>query len=138
MFDEIRDALKEEKMPYHLRVPFLIASGFLKWFVWVFVGVGLLLNKEYFLYWFVFGIIVFSAFLIFIIVALSKILKLASSKRFQDKNEAVSFFKKVLDGGFNGVIGTISFYVFVYFALWFIKITGIVDQILSKIIDSAK
>lgn len=136
MFEEIRDILKEEKeIPFYLNVPFLIASQFLSWFVWVFVGVGILLSDKYFPYWFGFVLAILALYFIFILIALFKVLQHTTTSSQGEKNENNKALKRIMDAGFNGVIGSLAFYVVVFLILWLLKSMGVVDRFLVQVFE---
>ena len=48
MFDDVKYLITNSKLPESLKVSLAILTKSAQWLVWAFIGVGILLNKEYF------------------------------------------------------------------------------------------
>src|SRR5437870_10016417 len=51
MFGELKSVIERAAIPPALRVGLLVTVRAMAWLAWAFVGVGVLLSKEYFPYW---------------------------------------------------------------------------------------
>ena len=72
MFNELKYLLEEAELPDTVKLPLTILIKAVAWFPWVFVGVGLVLSRDFFIYWlgfflFIEGLLV--AALVYLLVA---------------------------------------------------------------------
>lgn len=138
MFEELRQALSEIQMPPISKAVVLILSRVMEWIIWVFIGVGILLNKEYFQIWFVFVLVVFSSLIILLIYTLLRIVRWETTRVIERESGQNEKITPIIDKAISGIIGSVAFYTVILVVFIVFKTMGIFDQLLSKIFDFLK
>ena len=140
MFDELKTLLKEAELTDTVKLPLTILIKAVGWFPWVFVGVGLVLNREFFIYWlgffiFVEGLLVVALVYLLVAVVQAELsnsqVRSAGRSTSSDENSAESL-KAVIA---KGVLGNTAFYLFILTVFVIAKGIGAFDEIWQAILS---
>lgn len=139
MFDEIESLINSSKLPDGTKTALAILTSAIKWLPWPFLGIGLLIKIDFFLYWLGFFILAESMLfltLVYILVIISK--RELKTDDHQDKiinsSSDHSFFKSIKDG----ITGNIGFYLFVILGFVILKFLGVFEGLFNNIADIFK
>lgn len=135
MFDDLKRVIDNESLPISAKVALSVVIKAISWLPWVFVGIGWLLNKEYFIYWLAFFIsveaILFFALIYILVLLVRHSLAIEWNNRQENdessENRPKSRNRGVAEAAIEGVIGNIAFYIVIIGAFIVLKLTGIVD-----------
>lgn len=131
MFDEIESLINSSKLPSGTRTTLAVVTSAIRWLIWPFIGIGLLLNKEFFPYWLGFFIFIESVLfltLIYILVNITKYeLGLKTTKVSQEGSNRKT--KSLLEIIRNGITGNLAFYIFIIAAFIILKLLGVFDNL---------
>ena len=132
MFEDIKDLVKNSNIPEIIKIIIIVIIRCITWFVWAFIGIGILIKNEFFIYLLLFFIFIEA----FLVIALITVL-ISSIKYFlnipnnePDKYEKTEIRKSTLvDKIRDGIIGNSAFYVFLIIVFIIVKIIGGFDGI---------
>lgn len=130
MFDDLTYLLKEPKLPEAVKVALTVLLKAVAWFPWLFIGVGLLVNREYFFYWLAFFVFLEGVLITALIYVLVLMIRRALSTLPAGSPTAVARPSwGVNDAVVKGLIGNVAFYLFILAGFVLLKAMGITDQL---------
>lgn len=141
MFDDLKSMLEKADIPTTVRVALTVITKAVSWFPWVFVGIGLFLRGEYFLYWLVFFMVIEGVLLIALVYMLVLLVRysmqVGETSQQNDQAKLPGSASKSTNGLVNmslsGVVGNAAFYLVLFAAIVLLKVTGVVDSVLDAI-----
>lgn len=140
MFNDLEYVLRHADLADTIKLPLTILIKAVGWFPWVFVGVGLILSRDFFIYWlgfflFIEGLLL--AALVYLLVAVVQT-ELANSENpnanrstSSDENSA----EPMKDVIVKGVLGNVAFYLFILMVFVVAKGMGMFDEIWQTILS---
>lgn len=129
MFDEIESLINSSKLPSGTRTTLAVITSAIRWLIWPFIGIGLLLDNQFFPYWLGFFIFVESILFLTLVYILVNIAKYELGSKFTEKakvtHEQKTIFKSIKDG----IIGNLGFYLFLVVGFIILKLLGVLDNL---------
>lgn len=141
MFNELKDLLKEAALADTVKLPLTILIKAVTWFPWVFVGVGLILNREFFVYWLGFFLFIEGLMIAALVYLLTAVVQteLSNSENRGANRSASSdenLAEPLKDTIVKGVFGNAAFYLFILMGFVIVKGMGAFDEIWQTILSS--
>jgi len=132
MFDEVKYLIKDAAIPGSIKITLSLITKSISWFPYVFVGIGILLNNQFFIYWLGFFILIegilFMTLIYVLILTIKYDLKLKNPKKHE--NLVNKIITTACDKGLIKVfIGLALIILYII-----IKLLGIPDEIFKTII----
>ena len=139
MFQELKSAVRDAQVPDTVKLALSVLIKAVTWFPWVFIGIGILLNREYFIYWlgfflFVEGLLILSLVYVLVIVVRSTVSVPMSPAAQAPASTDEKLKDKFGDTVLKGVIGNAAFYLFILAALIIVKGMGVFDELWQAIL----
>jgi hypothetical protein len=130
MFEDLKYLLKEAKLPEMVKVPLTVLIKAVAWVPWLFVGIGLLLNREYFFYWLAFFLFLEGVLITALIYVLVMVIRSALPTVSMGDQAAASGVSSLLnDAVVKGIIGNAAFYLFILAMFVLLKAMGVTDRL---------
>lgn len=133
MFDEIESLINSSKLPDGTRIILIVITSAIRWLIWPFVGIGILLSNAFFPYWLGFFIFIESVLflsLVYILIGIAKYeLNLKVRKKDKDLRPMnANIFKNIREG----IIGNLGFYLFIAIAFIILKLLGTFNNLIPE------
>ena len=127
MFDDLRYLINSSKLPDTTKVPLTIAVKAVAWLPWLFVGISLLLTREYFVYWFAIFAFLEGFMLLTLVYLLVAVLRQGQPADPASGSEASQATNTLGGAVLKGVLGNAAFYLFILIAFVLVKAMGTFD-----------
>jgi len=135
MFDDIKYLIEKTTLPESIKISLSVIIRAITWLIWAFVGVGLLLDSKYFIYWIAFFIFIEGMLFIALIFVLIQSIKYETGKN--ETREIKTPTKNTLrDGIIKGVLGNVFFYLLFLIFFIILKAMGIIDNFMELIFQT--
>lgn len=142
MYDDLQALIKGSNVSDEIKVTLSIITKGVSWFPWVFIGVGIFLNKEFFSYWLAFSLFIFGALIIVLLYMLVMVLHFSLTEKprkessdGEGENVKKTNFPEIV---MKGIIGNFSFYFFIMAVFVVIKSMDIFDSSFQSVLDAIK
>lgn len=130
MFEDLRYLLRDAKLPEPVKIPLTVLIKAVAWFPWVFIGIGILLNREYFFYWLAFFLFLQGILIAALIYVLVLIIRSALPTIGAAEPAGMPAGSGMLnDAIVKGIVGNAAFYLFILAVFVLMKAMGVTDRL---------
>lgn len=135
MFDDVKYLIEKTTLPESVKTSLSVLTRAISWLPWVFIGIGLLLKLEYFIYWL--GFFIFIEGLLFIALVYTLIQSIKCEIGDSEIKKTNSTIKSTLkEGIIKGVLGNVFFYLIFIVLFVILKAMGIIDKLIKLIFQT--
>ncbi len=135
MYEDLKYLVKDSTIPEEAKVVLSVMLKTVSWFPWVFIGVGMLLNNVFFIYWLGFCLFIFGAMIFVLLYMLVMILRVSLPTSADRKESGSNPTEGFSATAFKGIVGNFAFYLFIMVAFVVVKSMGLFDGLFQALLS---